>query len=294
MTEENNNPAEESPNQETDAEQTPNQATESKQPQPSFFTRLTIRVLRGIITRLENTVEKLEASSPAQTETPASEAATQPQPAAEELRGWNKILRQVRDRAPIAESFPDFVLTTILVGGTIAVVWGAVAIIPEDLFPSKPSPLPEEEVAEQPEQPEAPIPPPEAQESEPEIITKPKRERAPEAEPELTPEQGLIAAIQEQVSEITTRYAEGLIESIEANFRDSRLIISVSNDWFDLPTRRQDELSKEMLARSRKLDFTKLVLTTADGNVLARSPVVGEKMVILQREQPSPSTSTQS
>ena len=303
MSEENNNPAEESPNQEeTDAEQTPNQTTESKQPQPSFFTRLTIRVLRGIITRLENTVDKLEASSPAETETAALEEEREPQPAAEELRGWNKVLRQVRDRAPIAESLPDFLLTTILVGGTIAIVWGAAAIIPEDLFQSKPSPSPEEDVAEQPEQPEkpeAPIPPPEAQDSEPEIITKPKRERPPEPEaepePELTPEQGLVAAIQDQVSEITTRYAEGLIESIEANFRDGRLIIAVSNDWFELPTRRQDELSKEMLARSRKLDFTKLVLTTVDGQVLARSPVVGEKMVILQREQPSPtSTSTQS
>ncbi|PSO49814.1 MAG: hypothetical protein BRC33_05480 [Cyanobacteria bacterium SW_9_44_58] len=300
MTEENNNPAEEAPNQDTntDEDKQPKQATESNQPKPSFFTRLTIRVLRGIIARLENTVEKLEASSPAETETAALEAESQP--AAEELRGWNKILRQVRDRAPIAESLPDFLLTTILVGGTIAIVWGAVAIIPEDLFQSTPSPSPEQEVAEQPEQPEkpeAPIPPPEAQESEPEIITKPKRERAPEieTEPELTPEQGLIAAIQDQVSEITTRYAEGLIESIEANFQDGRLIIAVSNDWFELSTRRQDELSKEMLARSRKLDFTKLVLTTVDGQVLARSPVVGEKMVILQREQPSPtSTSTKS
>jgi len=280
MSEDNNNPAEEAPNQ----------VTESEQPKQSFLTRLTIRVLRGIITRLENTVEKLEASSPAQPETEALDPETQSQPA-EELRGWDKILRQVRDRAPLTESLPDFLLTTILVGGTLALVWGVVAIIPDNLLESTPSQ--QEEISEQPDQPEAPIPPPEAQEPKPEITTKPKPERAPEpeAEPELTPEQGLIAAIQDQVSEITTRYAEGLIDSIEANFRDGRLIIAVSDDWFDLSARRQDELSKEMLARSRKLDFSKLVLTTSKGDVLARSPVVGEKMVILQREQPSPTSS---
>jgi len=275
MTEENNNPSEETP------------IPEPQQPKPSFFTGLTIKVLRGIITRLESTVEKLEAQ--AATETTVPEAG-QLEAETEELRGWDKILRQVRTKFPLLQSLPDFLLTTLLVGASLAVVWGAVAIIPEGLFFSTPSSPSEEEVSQQPEKPEAPIPPPETREEpEPEITPEPTQEPEPEAEPEpeLTPEQGLIAAIQEQVSEITTRYAEGLIESIEANFRDGRLIIAVSDQWFELSDARQDELSKEMLARSRQLDFTRLVLTTPDGKLLARSPVVGEKMVILQRDNRS-------
>jgi len=265
MTEGNKNPAEES--------ETPQ--TEPEIPKKGFLTQFTIDALKGIINRLQATVDKLEAQ-------PSTE--TTQTPAAEELRGWDKILRRMRDRAPLTEAIPDFLLTTILVGASIAVVWGAIAIIPEDLFTSTPQ-APEAEVSEQPQQPEPPIPLPEETEETEEILPEPTA--APETEPELTPEQSLIAAIQEQLSEITTRYAEGLIASLEANFRDGRLIIAVTEEWFNLSPDRQDELSKEMLARSRLLDFTKLVLTTPDGKLLARSPVVGQKMVILQRETPS-------
>lgn len=279
MTEENNNPAEESETPTPDSE-TP--ATEPAKQKKPFFTALAIRVLRGLITRLENTVEKLEAAPPSDT---AEWEESQPQPALEELRGWDKILRRVRDRAPLTQNLPDWFLTTVLVGSSVAIVWGAIAIIPQELLTSTPSSPKETEVSEKPE---TPIPPPEETvETEPEIAPEQSSQPEVEPEPELTPEQGLIAAIQEEVSEITTRYAEGLIESIEANFRDGRLIIAVSEDWFNLSNPRQEELSKEMLARSRRLDFSKLVLTTPDGKLLARSPVVGEKMVILQRENPS-------
>lgn len=272
MTEDNNNSPEESNN------------SPSQKPKPNPFKGLVIRVLRGIINRLETIVQRLETE-------PVTEEDTSTQPPVEELRGWDKILRQLRDRAPITRSLPDGLLTTILVGGSVAIVWGTVALIPDNLFQESPPSSSETEISQQPEQPKSPIPPPEETvESPPEITvtSEPQSNPEPQPEPELPPEQGLIAAIQEQVSEITTRYAEGLIESIEANFRDGRLIIAVNEEWFNLSASRQDELSKEMLARSRKLDFTKLVLTTPDGKLLARSPVVGEEMVILQRKTPSP------
>lgn len=286
MTDENTNPEA--------AQPTP----EPEKPKKSFLTQLTIRILRGIINRLEKTVQTLEASPTPQTETASQEGESEEvaaeeqvqsepaQPALEELRGWDKILRRVRDRAPLTQSLPDWILTTVLVGGTLAIVWGAVAIIPDQLFDSTPSSSPDAEVSEKPEPPIAP-PEEKPEESKPDVTPEEKSQPEPEAEPELTPEQGLIAAIQEQVSEITTRYAEGLIESIEANFRDGRLIIAVGEDWFTLENKRQDELAKEMLARSRQLDFTKLVLTTPEGKLLARSPVVGENMVILQRDNPA-------
>jgi len=292
------------PNNNSPEENQSSNQTESQQasePQPTkkpFFKALTIRILRGIIARLENTVEKLEAEP----EPAAIEQTSQAQPSGEELRGWDKRLQQVRDRLPnfISEPIPDWMLTTILVGAGVAVVWSVVAVIPEGLLKQAPQQQQEEE-EEVTQQPEPPIPPPE-ETTEPDVKPEPQqpatdqseeKPKAPsetQAEPELTPEQNLIASIQEELSEITTTYAEGLINALEANFRDSRLIITVDEQWYDLSPRRQDELGKEMLARSRKLDFTKLVLTTSEGTVVARSPVVGEKMVILQRENPSPTT----
>lgn len=112
------------------------------------------------------------------------------------------------------------------------------------------------------------------------IAQKPK---APPPKLDLTPEQSLIAAIQDQVAEITNQYANGLIQSIQANFRGSRLIVQVGEDWYELSRDRQNKLANEMLERAQELDFSKLEITSTQGNLLARSPVVGTQMVILQR-----------
>ncbi|MEQ9668638.1 hypothetical protein [Coleofasciculus sp. G2-EDA-02] len=100
--------------------------------------------------------------------------------------------------------------------------------------------------------------------------------------PELTPEQRLITAIQNQVAEITDHYANGLIKSIQANFPGSRLIVTVSDGWYELETQEQDQLASEIWRRSKELELSKLEITNSDGTLLARSPVVGSGIVILQ------------
>ncbi|MBD1923299.1 hypothetical protein H6F77_19800 [Microcoleus sp. FACHB-831] len=100
---------------------------------------------------------------------------------------------------------------------------------------------------------------------------------------DLTPEQNLIAAIQNQVSEITSEYAEGLIQAIQANFQGSLLSVKVNNAWYNLSLAQQDSLASEMLQRSQELDFSKLEITDSQGTLLARSPVVGSNMIILKR-----------
>ena len=104
----------------------------------------------------------------------------------------------------------------------------------------------------------------------------------PERKLQLTPEQNLIAAIQQQVAEITNEYAEGLIMSIEANFLGSRLIIKVSDRWYELTDSDRDKVANEMLGRAQKLDFKKLEIIDPEEKLLARSPVVGKNMIILQ------------
>ncbi len=99
----------------------------------------------------------------------------------------------------------------------------------------------------------------------------------------LTPEQKLIAQIQDEVAEISNQYVNGLIQSVQANFRSSRLTVKLSDGWYNLPALQQDQLANDMLRRTQELDFSKLELTDATGVALARSPVVGEEMIILQR-----------
>ncbi|MDJ0661099.1 MAG: hypothetical protein QNJ42_16660 [Crocosphaera sp.] len=105
----------------------------------------------------------------------------------------------------------------------------------------------------------------------------------PSSPPKLTPEQTLIAAIQQEVTELTHQYPDDLIGRIEANFLGSRLLVTLGNKWYNLSREEQDKLANTILERSRNLDFRKLEMLDAQGNLIARSPVVGNEIIILQR-----------
>ncbi|MEM1394149.1 MAG: hypothetical protein AAGG00_12815 [Cyanobacteria bacterium P01_H01_bin.150] len=109
----------------------------------------------------------------------------------------------------------------------------------------------------------------------------------------LTPEETLIAAIQNQVGEISftskedksgNRIFSGIIESIKANFLNSNLTIKISNEWYKLEKSQQDNLAAEILQRSQELDFTHLKITDLQGELIARNPVVGTDMIIFKRK----------
>ena len=106
-----------------------------------------------------------------------------------------------------------------------------------------------------------------------------------EPEIQLTPEQTLIAAIQTRVAEITQDYSEDLIESVQADFRQNSLLVKVSDVWYQLGDSRQSKLANEMLKRSRQLDFFKLEIKDTQGTLVARNPVVGNNIIILQRNK---------
>lgn len=107
---------------------------------------------------------------------------------------------------------------------------------------------------------------------------------APPAPAELAPDPALVAAIQTQVTEAMNQYAEGLIQSVRANFRQGRLLVRFGGSWSDLSPDRQDQVANELLRRSRQLKFEKVIVTDREGTLLARSPVVGSNMVLLQRQ----------
>lgn len=181
---------------------------------------------------------------------------------------------------------------------------------PESIIPpviEKPAasePTPEETVSEPEEtasEPEIEIPPliektPAQQEtvSEEEIETPAEEELETTPPPiPLTPEETLIAAIQNQVGEISLNLKDSnsenrtfseIIESIQANFFNSNLTIKINNDWYSLEKNLQDKLAAEILQRSQQLDFTHLEITDLQGKLIARNPVVGTEMIIFKRK----------
>ncbi|MGK7882755.1 MAG: hypothetical protein AB4060_22035 [Crocosphaera sp.] len=108
---------------------------------------------------------------------------------------------------------------------------------------------------------------------------------APSPQPKLTPEQSLIAAIQKEVTDLTNQYPDDLIGRIEANFIGSRLIVTVGDQWYNLTTEEQNSLGNNILERSQSLDFRKLDIVDNQGNLVARTPVVGKELIILKRNQ---------
>ncbi len=271
-----------------------------------------IQILRGTIGVLEVTVQKLEtAPPPGAEETPSFLQQLQSR--------WGGLLRTVRLFLPsnLSTKLSDTALTGILTGIAVILIWTTTTIftgkptevatlppVEEVPIPTPTITTPPESVAPEPQPPQEITPPPEAQQP-PEEITPPPPEAQqppeeitpPPAEPEviptptptieLTPEQALIVAIENQVAEISDRIASGLIKSIQANFRTSNLTVKITDDWYTLAESQQDKLAAEILQRSQQLDFTHLEIIDSQNRLIARNPVIGTQMVIFIRQATS-------
>jgi hypothetical protein len=101
----------------------------------------------------------------------------------------------------------------------------------------------------------------------------------------LTPEQVLIAAIENRVSEVSDTIEDGLVKSIQANFRNSSLVVTINNNWYSLKNSQQDKLAADMFQRARELDFSRLEIFDSQDILVARNPVVGNEMIIFQRRE---------
>ncbi|QIR38397.1 hypothetical protein HCG51_17920 [Tolypothrix sp. PCC 7910] len=258
-----------------------------------FWKSTIIQFLRGTIRLLETAVVKLE---------------TAPPPGTEENPGfWGGLLAKVRNFLPanLSAKLSDTALTGIIASIAVVLVWTTTS-----LFTNKPAEVaiapPAEEVPTPaptittPPSPESTTPETPAPEEitpspsvevppEPEIEPTPEATSTPEPTPtptpavQLTPEQVLIAAIENQVAEISDRAASGLIKSIQANFRTSNLTVKISDDWYSLSEAQQDTLAADILQRSQELDFTHLEVVDFQDRLVARNPVVGNEMIIFKR-----------
>ena len=100
----------------------------------------------------------------------------------------------------------------------------------------------------------------------------------------LTPEQNLIAALAEKLLQLSQNYQEDIVLSIEPNIANNILIVRITDDWYQLETTEQDEIVADIFTRSQKLEFIKLEIKDQNDNLVARSPVVGQNMIIFRRD----------
>ncbi|AFZ02902.1 hypothetical protein [Calothrix sp. PCC 6303] len=265
-------------------------------PQPFWKTTI-IQFLRGTIGVLEVTVDKLE-TEPSSDDSSATVS--------------GGILNGIRSLLPVglASQLSDTALGGAIVLVAVVLIWGTTSI-----FTGKTT-----EIAKAPEiepvtptisTPEATITPtvspPIAVDIEPSppIVeetpvveaTEEPIEEVPEPIPTetptpvfvpLTPEQTLIASIENRISEVSDRVSSGIIKSTQANFATSSLVIKVSDQWYDLKPSQQDKLALEMFQRSQELDFSHLEIVDILDRLVARNPVIGTEMIIFKRDLNQP------
>ncbi|MBE9206695.1 hypothetical protein IQ244_09250 [Nostoc sp. LEGE 06077] len=280
---------------------------EPYQREPPIWKAAIIRILRETIGVLETAVVKLEAESSVTGGTSGVWQQLQ--------LIWRRLLAGIRSFLPanFSRKLSDTALTGIIAGITVALVWTTssvftskpteIATIPpvEEVPVPTPTVIPPESTVTEPQPPAEITSEPEVTPTptpEPEVTPTPEPEVTPTPEPkptpavELTPEQILIAAIENQVAEISDRVASGLIQSIQANFRTSNLIIKINNDWYTLKESQQDKLASEILQRSQELNFSHLEIVDSQDKLIARNPIVGDQVIIFKRSDANLSIST--
>ena len=265
-----------------------------KQQSPSALQAQSVKLLRGIIQVSENAIARIESSPPVDSANNFAQV----------QQFWSAILAPIRFLLPrrLSAKLSDLGLTGII-AGLLAVIIGSttlfsspppqVAIIPPEPVPVVTTPEPEPTITNPPEliapaeesKPTEVIPTPEIEVTPtPEIEVTPIPEEVdPTPKVELTPEQSLIASIQEQITQEGDSISDGLIQSVQANFAGSSLVIQVKDDWFSLGQSEQDKLAQKLLNQAQQLDFTHLEITDLQKTLLARSPVVGTNMIIFKR-----------
>jgi hypothetical protein len=178
-------------------------------------------------------------------------------PTATAIGFWTAIVQLFRRMLPPPiRRLSDALLTAILAIGLTVAIWFV------DGWLSAPA------------QPPVTMIPPAA------IITQPRTTVSP-----IDPEQAFIDAIQAQLNDITSQYPDDIINTLQVDLPRDLAIVRLNPVWYTIDDRQQDRLSDRMWLQARANHFGKLELQDPTGQTIARSPVVGQHMVVLQRRQ---------
>lgn len=208
-------------------------------------------------------------------------------------RSWQSILKFMRRLLPASVNggISDWGLTAVLAGLMVLGLLTSVLFLswprPEALpspsarvalesdgsasepMPSSPLALPSPIQAEPDNPPVLEAP------AEPEVV-----ELAPPEAAALTPEQSLLGVIRQDLVDLTQAYSPGLVVLIQPNFETSHLTLTLGAEWNELSAQRQETWVTQVWQKTQKLSFRQLTILGPDGQLLARSPVVGQEVLI--------------
>ena len=102
-----------------------------------------------------------------------------------------------------------------------------------------------------------------------------------------SPEQAFIEAIQSQLSDITSQYSDDIIQTLNVDINRNLLIVQLNPSWYLISDEQQNLVTDRMWLQAKANKFSKLEIQDAQGVSIARSPVVGNHPIILQRRQVS-------
>ncbi len=100
-----------------------------------------------------------------------------------------------------------------------------------------------------------------------------------------SPEQVFIEAIQGQLRDITSQYSDDLIQTLSVDINRNLLIVQLNPSWYLIGNDRQDRVTDQIWLQAQANKFSKLEIKDTQGVLIARSPVVGNHPIILQRRQ---------
>ena len=105
-----------------------------------------------------------------------------------------------------------------------------------------------------------------------------------ETPPQISPERAFIDTIQTQLADLTKEYPNDLIATLQVDLPQDLAIVKLTPTWYQLPDLEQDRLVDRMWLQAQSNHFSKLELQDIEGNSIARTPVVGQQMIIIKRK----------
>lgn len=191
---------------------------------------------------------------------------------------WRQVLAGIRTRIPAAAKLSDGVLSGILLGGLVLLLTMFNSVRQPSVAaetPSEQPPVVETELMLEPELSDDAT-----------LLDAPPSQPEP-SDLELDPaERDRMAELQTQLTTGSLSNGNGLVESVQADFKHNQLTINLTNGWYRLSAYEQEELANTFKQRSTAMTFDDVELRSPNGDLIARSPVVGDSMIILQRDKP--------
>lgn len=101
----------------------------------------------------------------------------------------------------------------------------------------------------------------------------------------LSPDAQKRAKLRQDLDVIAGSLIDSAIVGIRPQFDSHFLAITLGNQWYATAESTQDKLANSLSVIAQVKGFTQIQLESSDGAVLARNPVVGDGMIILQRSR---------